>query len=309
MIDQVLNDRLTALSGKLDRVLTREATLYQKDNDVLARIARIEQALQLAHPAAFPRKLGRKTKRVDERTLKLSKYLSTTLPPVPVACDWTSGITSWGMMENDTLGDCTIAAAGHLVMAWTAAVSSGETVRQLPDSVIQDYYSAWCGYVPGDSSTDNGGVEIDILNNWRKYGFGLRANRQGQDRLAAYVSVNPGNLDEVKQAIALFGGLYIGLQLPTTAQGQLVWDVVGDGSGDSAPGSWGGHAVPITKYSQTRLTCVTWGALLDMTNEFWAKYVDECYALLSFDFLNKNEISPGGIDFDTLRNDLQQVTA
>jgi len=29
--------------------------------------------------------------------------------------DWTKGITEWGMMMNDTLGDCTIAGVGHAV--------------------------------------------------------------------------------------------------------------------------------------------------------------------------------------------------
>ncbi|HYB25349.1 MAG TPA: hypothetical protein VEF89_01915 [Solirubrobacteraceae bacterium] len=37
----------------------------------------------------------------------------------------------------------------------------------------------------------------------------------------------------------------IGIALPVTAQGQTEWTVVGDGkTGNSAPGSWGGHGIP-----------------------------------------------------------------
>jgi hypothetical protein len=31
---------------------------------------------------------------------------------------------TWAMMDNDQIGDCTCAAAGHLIMEWTAAAQS-----------------------------------------------------------------------------------------------------------------------------------------------------------------------------------------
>ena len=56
-----------------------------------------------------PRKLGRKAIKTDSRTLALGRYLTPAVPPPPAAADWTKGIARWGMMLNDTLGDCTIA--------------------------------------------------------------------------------------------------------------------------------------------------------------------------------------------------------
>ena len=29
--------------------------------------------------------------------------------------DWSGGVKSWGVMRNDTLGDCTCAAVGHAI--------------------------------------------------------------------------------------------------------------------------------------------------------------------------------------------------
>ena len=110
-------------------------------------------------------RLGRKAIKTDSRTLALGDYLTPALPPPPPSADWTKGITSWGMMLNDTLGDCTIAGAGHAVQVWTANTAS---IATLPDPTIESYYQQWDGYVPGNSSTDNGGVELDVLNDWRR---------------------------------------------------------------------------------------------------------------------------------------------
>ena len=78
-------------------------------------------------------KLGRKAIKTDSRTLAFGDYLTPGLPPPPPSADWTKGITSWGMMLNDTLGDCTIAGAAHAIQVWTANTGSMVTV---PDSTI-----------------------------------------------------------------------------------------------------------------------------------------------------------------------------
>ena len=63
-------------------------------------------------------KLGRKAIKTDSRTLAFGDYLTPALPPPPKTADWTKGIASWGMMLNDTLGDCTIAALAHSITTY-----------------------------------------------------------------------------------------------------------------------------------------------------------------------------------------------
>ncbi len=302
MTDSQLNDRFNALSGKLDRVLTRQQEQTPKFNDILARLAHLERA---AGTSKAHLKLGKRPQRIDPRTLQMAKY-SAALPPPPSIADWSSGISSWGMMLNDQLGDCTIAGCGHAVQGLTASAGNEKT---LPEWVVLDYYETWDGYVPGDPSTDQGGVEIDVLNNWRKWGFGYRTHKQGTDRLLAYVGINPLNQVHVQQGIQNFGGSYIGIALPITAQTQQVWDVVGDGqTGNSAPGSWGGHCVWVVGYTPTLVKFVTWGGLMSMTWEFWNAYVDEAYGLLSPDFIKANGLSASGFDLQSLLADLSLVT-
>ena len=242
-------------------------------------------------------KLGRRAIRQDPRTLQLARYMRA-LPPPPLAVDWTKGITDFGMMLNDQLGDCTIAGCGHAVQTWTANVGAEVT---LPDATIEQAYEDWDGYNPSDPSTDQGGVELDVLNAWRQRGLAGHV-------VLAFADPPVADLKAVRQAIDLFGGVYIGLGLPVTAQNQDVWDVTDLSDPGAAPGSWGGHCVWVPKYDLDGFTCVTWGGLQAMTVAFWNEYCDEAHALLSNDWLGKKG-SPAGLDLALLEADLQAVTA
>lgn len=236
-------------------------------------------------------KLGKKPPKVDRRTLRLARYLTPALPPPPPSVTNSQGITAWGMMLNDNLGDCTIAGVAHAIQVWTLSKGNEVTV---PDSTVQQYYEKWDGYDPNNPASDQGGVELDVLNDWRQQGF-------SDHPLRAFADPDPQDTLHVKQAIALFGGLYIGLRLPISAQTQNVWDV--DTSPNGQPGSWGGHCVFVPDYDANGLTSITWGAPKKMTWGFWSTYCDEAHALLSPDWQ-----PPAGFDMAALRADLAAVT-
>ena len=241
-------------------------------------------------------KLGRKAIKTDSRTLALAKYLTPALPPPPPAADWTTGIADWGMKLNDTLGDCTIAGAAHAIQVWTANCGSMVTV---PDATVQSYYSQWDGYIDGDPNTDNGGIELDVLNDWQKNGFDGHT-------LLAFADPKHSNIIEIRQSIALFGGVYIGLSLPSTAQDQDVWDVVPKGGAAARKGSWGGHCVFVPKYDANTFTCITWGRPKVMTVAFWKKYCDEAHTLFGKDWLT-DKGSPSGFNQAQLQSDLKAI--
>lgn len=227
--------------------------------------------------------------------LMLRNYIADLAPP-PVSVDWSKGIIEFGMMLNDQLGDCTIAAVGHAVQVWSANSSNEITV---PDSDISKYYSLWDGYDPnatlvdGQNPTDQGGVEVDVLNDWHASDF-------AGVKLLGYADPSPQDALHVKQAVALFGGLYIGLALPLCAQTQAVWDFTDGPLG--VAGSWGGHAVWVLGYDADGLTCVTWGQLKRMTWAFWLAYCDESHALVS------NIWAPPGIVTEPLLADVNEVS-
>ncbi len=255
----------------------------------------------MANHAAM--RLGKGAPKHDPRTLRFASYLTTALPPAPPAVDWSEPVKHLGVMLNDQLGCCTCAAMGHIVQSWTADAGS-EIV--LPDSVILGAYEKACGYVPGDPATDNGGVELEVLNWWRKNGL-------GGHKIAAFSVLDPANETHIKQAIYLFGAAYIGLSLPLSAQNQDVWRVSISGTeGDPTPGSWGGHAVPVVGYDEHGLICITWGERKRMTWDYWRVYCDESYAILAqedwADAID-GEHSPSGFNYAALAADLKAVAA
>jgi hypothetical protein len=244
-------------------------------------------------------KLGKLPPKHDARTLQFANYIDgDKLPILPAKYDWSSKVKKWGMMKNDTLGDCTCAAAGHLIMEWTA----DNNVPVVPaDAAIVKAYSAITGYDPKTGKNDNGAVETDVLNFWRKSGI-------AGHKIFAYAGLEPKNHNHVQEAVYLFGGCYIGLSLPLSAQTQKVWSVPPGGiTGQGAPGSWGGHAVPVVAYNATGITVVTWGALKKMTWGFWDAYCEESYAIISPDFIKAGK-TPIGFNLAALQADLKDIT-
>jgi hypothetical protein len=246
---------------------------------------------------ATERRLGKAPVRIDVRTLSLARYVDTAkLPKPPALFDVTKHVSGWPMYANDRLGDCTCAAAGHMIEAWTAASRNAATA--VPESSVLRMFDRVKQVDP--TTGEAGAVELDVLAYWRKRGL-------GGHKIGAFAKVSTYDHQLVRAGAYLFGGLYIGLSLPKTAQKQKVWDWTHSLRGPAAPGSWGGHAVNIVRYNPGGLTCVTWGGLQEMTWTFWDRYCDEAYCIISTDFLSRGR-SPAGFDLKALRTDLELVT-
>jgi len=243
-------------------------------------------------------KLGKLPVRTDVRTLRLARYVDISkLPQPPATLDLTRAVTDWPMYANDRIGDCTIAAAAHMIEAWTAA-ATGAAVEVTESSVLEAFDRV---KLVDPRTGEEGAVELDVLKDWREHGV-------DRHRIAAFARVSIYDHALVRAAAWLFGGLYIGLALPLTAQTQDEWDWTGSLSGDARPGSWGGHAVDIVGYDDAALTAITWGATKELTWTFWDRYVDEAYCILSRDFLDGDQ-APNGFDLQALKADLALVTA
>lgn len=243
-----------------------------------------------------PIRLGKLPAKHDPRTLKLAAYLPAELPPIPAEHAWSPGVDGWPMFRNDTVGDCTCAGAAHQVRTWTG--NEKPPAIALSDADVLAMYSAVTGYDPADPESDQGAYLLDVLKYWRATGC-------AGHKIGAFAQV-PLKQELVKAAIYLFGGVYVGLLLPITAQSQAVWDVETT-AGDGQPGSWGGHCVAIVDYDNEGLTCATWGELRRMTWAFFATYCDEAYAIISPDWIQDGQ-SPSGLNMAALQSDLAQVS-
>lgn len=249
-------------------------------------------------------KLGRRPINIEQhaKAPKLADYLRRKdLPAPPAAIFYESLVKNWPMMLNDQLGDCVCAAAGHMIEQWTTYAGKAFTPS---DGDILALYEKAAGYVPGDPSTDNGAVITDVLDCWKKSGVAGHG-------IAGYVALNPLDPTEIKKAIEIFGNVFIGVNLPLTAQNQSsVWTCDNSDPNASAAGSWGGHAVPLVGYDTSALPLISWGTLMFMTWNFMRVYCDEAYAVVSTDWIEKNKAqSPSGLNYTQLVADLSQVAA
>jgi hypothetical protein len=245
-------------------------------------------------------KLGKKDARFDPRTLKFADFTTTYVPPSSAA--YGLGLT-YAMDGNDQYGDCGVAAFAHQVQVWNSLTDRSFAVGEA--QCIAAYEVLCPGFNPVTDANDNG---TDLLTNcqyWKSHGIDDPASSYGRDQISAYMSVDPTNTMDVEQSIAQFGGLYLGVQLPISAQSQVgsLWTVT---SGRNAePGSWGGHAIPVISYDPDKLCVVTWGALQYMTWDFLYTYGDESYCLLSRNWFagpaSGSGLSPSGFSFGKLK--------
>jgi len=245
-------------------------------------------------------RLGKHPKRIDSRTLQLRKYLAAALPPPPATVTYEQAVKTWPMMGNDKHGDCTIAAAGHMIEDWTANTAPAPVI--VPDPAILAAYNAVNGGV------DHGADMLTVLKYWENTGI-------GGHQVTAFTEISTGNPVETRQSVDLFAAAYIGLALPnfavTPPDGNLLdvpWAIPPSGVQANPPNLNNGHCVPIVGYDGQNFWVVTWGALKAMSPEFYAAYCDEAYAVLSPDWM-KGGVAPPGLNLKQLLADLAAIHA
>jgi hypothetical protein len=231
----------------------------------------------------------------------MSKYLTSgaALPTAPSVVDYFTGVSGLSdVLANDELGDCTSAGALHLTESITSAAGS-PVVFTRNDAV--GFYSLSTGYVPGDSTTDQGGDEVTILNTWRAKGL----DGNGAHAIAGWIDVDPTNVPLMRSIIWLFGGLYFGLELPDA---WMASPPTGDGFiwTPAEPNPDQGHCVVGLGANDEGVQIDTWGLIGTIT---WDAIASLCvaaaggtlYAVITKDCLAKaTQLAPSGVDWACL---------
>lgn len=221
---------------------------------------------------------------------KVADYPTKVPPPAGIP---------WGMLGNDTAGDCVFAGAGHETINWTHLVGK-EALFSTPNTLAD--YSTVTGYVVGDESTDQGTDVVTALKYRRK--TGIRDASGKRHKLGGYMALKQGDTRGVRKAVYDLRAVGVGIEFPETAMTQFnrgqAWSVVKGAQTD------GGHYIPAIGYNDTYLYVVTWGRVQPMTWAFYQKYCDEAFALLSVEMLKAGK-SPAGFDLAQLQADLKAL--
>ncbi len=260
----------------------------------------------------MPLKLGKAPATHDERDLAFANYVTGTLTPPPTDTTNLNKVKVWEMLGNgpdpsvgpsfEGAGDCVFAGGDHETMLWLTEAGVAIVGKFDGTTALADY-SAVTGYRENDPNSDRGTNVRTALNYRRRTGL---TDKQGaRHKLAGYVRLQPGNVSNIKEAIHLFDAVGIGIAFPDSAMTQFnankPWTVV------PGPDPTEGHYIPLVGYDAQYLYCVTWGRVQKMTWQFFEKYCDEAWALLSQEFL-KNGKSADGFSFQQLKDDLNKLS-
>ncbi len=211
------------------------------------------------------------------------------------------------MMLNDQLGDCTCAAIYHALQVWTA--NANPPIDTEPDANVEVTYCQACGYNPGDPSTDNGGVEQNVLSYWLNTGVpvfpSVGSTGTASNRLLAFLEVDQRNLEDVKWTINDCGVAYLGINVPAYLMNNVpqIWDV--DPSEDNS--IVGGHAIVAVGYNAIGPKIISWGTVYQMTWAFFSQFTDEVYALADQDWISVKGTTPGGLTVAQLEMQMQAL--
>lgn len=243
-------------------------------------------------------RFGKLPPKIDYRTLRFQTYLTPELTAPPPACDvlkdrvyknlGTSATSKLFPMDgNDHNGDCAIAAVAHAITIYRGMIKKKSIMPAA--KVIKLYFHLTGGI-------DSGLAELDVLNHWRQQAI-------GGEKILAFASIDYKNHTHVKQAIWLFGAVYLGFHVPENCESEF------NAHKPWTPGSLTrhGHAVVATAYDSRGVTVLTWGTTQRGTWAWWDECVDEAYAILPPQAKNKEFAH--GFNFAQLQTDLKAVAS
>jgi hypothetical protein len=262
----------------------------------------ITRAEALTRPYPQSPKLGHAG--THKPRLALGDYLSANAsPPSQVHRGLFTGYTN--VLANDTLGDCAEAMTLHGIEGMHHAAGTPVPAFTAQDAI--SLYETVGGYVPSDPSTDQGTDNDVLVKDWQSTGVKCAADGTIH-KIVGSVAVDFTNTVECQVAIYEFAALFCAYNMPLSAQGQRVWSVVGDGqTGNSAPGSWGGHDVVAMAYDDDTLDDDSWGMWIPSTAGYRKTYGVGFFAVATEDMLNRSGISPTGLNWTALIADLQKL--
>jgi hypothetical protein len=247
----------------------------------------------------FTHKYGRLPNDPDKPRLKLGDYFTPSFP-LPGEADWHSKVAGqWGMYLNDTIGDCTCAEVCHQILSESAYGGSG--LLRLSDQDCLNAYCAVSGYDPATGANDNGAAIQNVLGYWRGTGF-------GGHKCVAFAEADVQDMNAIKYGVATFGSLDLGLLVPQVMEQQFAAGLpfrLTDDDGQIL----GGHSIELVGYDvHGWLYVVTWGRVVRMSIPFFLKYVEEAWAVILPQWLNRVGADPLGVNLRGLESDLSDLT-
>lgn len=226
------------------------------------------------------------------------------IPPHPSSEDYLATLSNWNMLGNDVAGDC-VAVTWANFRRLMSRYAGAETYPS-QDDVWAIYRTQNPDFDPSGSERTNGpGSEADqgmdiqtLLTYLTKHG--------GPDGVKpiAFAKVDYTNRDELEAALAIFGGVWVGINVIEANMTEFdqgkPWDYVKGSAVD------GGHSVLAGGYTPN-VRFITWAQETDFTDSFRTHLFEEAWAVIWPEHLTTAQFE-AGVDVAALAADYQAIT-
>jgi hypothetical protein len=218
-------------------------------------------------------------------SLHLGDFLTGVTPNYPPSADYLN-LGGWQMLGNDAAGDCVAVTWANLRRLISTVLTVTSAYYPTQDEVWTIYktqnptFDPNGGAVNGPGSSADGGMDIQTLLEY------LVATG-GPDGVKAvcFASVDHTNVAEVKAAIAIFGGVWVGINVldvnMTEFNADQPWDYSATATQDGGHSVLaGGYGVPGVASLGGDERFITWAAETSFTDAFWTNEVEECWVVI-----------------------------
>lgn len=244
-------------------------------------------------------RFGRKPP-VNKPALMLASFMTGITPPHPDKVDYLAQLDHWAMLGNDQYGDCVAVTWANVRRLVTAKLS----VEDYPDmNQVEALYKTqnptFDPSSPGDSGDQGMSIQL-CLEHLTKDVEGVRA--------ICFAKVDHRNEDEVKAAIALFGYVWVGINVQAANMAQfdegVPWDYIADSPIE------GGHSIIVGGYnsdSRRDENFITWAKETAFTSDFWTHLVEEAWVVVWPEHLGTRSFQQG-VNVTALADSFTQLT-
>jgi hypothetical protein len=199
--------------------------------------------------------------------LRLDRLLRTAAPGYPGSEDYLARLGAWQMLGNDVAGDCNAVTWANMRRLVTERLTTGG-YYPTQAQVWQFYRTQNPGFDPNGTKDTNGPGSKDDQGMDIQTGLEYLHATGGPDgvKAVAFAKVDHTKMAEVKAALAIFGGLWLGIQVLDANQQQFT-----DGHAwTDVPGSPidGGHAILGGGYNPD-VRFITWAKETRFARSFW----------------------------------------
>lgn len=235
-------------------------------------------------------KFGRLAAQFPAALRDLTYYAAGDLPVPPASV--TAPDLSYGMLGNDSEGDCGPAGYIHGCMAAAAETSETETFPTATEVV-----NAYLAYTGGQDT----GV---VLSQFLAY---IKASGFCGHTVTAYAPVAVQDIPTLQFAVDAYDFAYTGITVTEAMQEAFANGQPWTPDLLNSPVA-GGHCIPIVGYDANYLYAVTWGAVQPITYPAWHLMADEAWAVITGELASAGD-DGHGIDLAALQADLAKLDA